>query len=141
MPSNKPKPSIQVDSRLTPSNEIKYTLTPSIIKEIFATTPVIEKAYHELVTTTSSIKKKMQPAEFWALYFASPFFDSKLKFDAKNPLNDYFEVDKEERMDVEEDFGEDGKGFDNLSIDDDYIVNWQSYLFVFLGIQTEVGQK
>ena len=122
MPSNKPKPSVQVDSRLTPSNEIKYTLTPSIIKEIFATTPVIEKAYHELVTAASSTKKKMQPAEFWTFYFASPFFDSKLRIDAKNPLNDYVEVENE-KMDVEEDFGDDDdKGFDHLSMDDEYIV-------------------
>jgi hypothetical protein len=122
LPSKKPKPSIQVDSRLTPTNEIKYTLTPNIIKEIFATTPAVEKAYHELVTSVSGAKKKMQPTEFWTFYFASPFFDGKLKIDAKNPLNDYFEAERE-KMDVEEDFGDDDdKEFGDLSIDDEYIV-------------------
>ncbi|KAK9767794.1 RNA polymerase II transcription factor B subunit 1 [Basidiobolus ranarum] len=68
-------------------NNIKYTLTPSIIQGIFLRYPPVKKAYD------LNVPRKISKDEFWKRYFASNFYHrvrsaSRLNADAQDDIFD-----------------------------------------------------
>lgn len=75
---------------------ITYTVTPGIIREIFARTPAVAKAHQELVAAEGRGKAaRMSERDFWLAYFKSAFFDPGALRDPKNPLHAYLAVDEQ----------------------------------------------
>ncbi|ORX90430.1 hypothetical protein K493DRAFT_339997 [Basidiobolus meristosporus CBS 931.73] len=78
-------------------NNIKYTLTPSIIQGIFLRYPPVKKAYD------LNVPNKISKDEFWKRYFASNFYHrvrsaSRLNADAQDDIFDKCLVEDEKAI-------------------------------------------
>lgn len=57
---------------VTGNSDVKYVLTPAIIKTIFDQHPILKKAFNDLVQSETKI---LTEREFWLEYFKSNFFN------------------------------------------------------------------
>lgn len=101
---------------------ITYTVTPGIIREIFARTPAVAKAHQELVIAEGKGRiNRMNERDFWLAYFKSAFFDPSALRDPKNPLNAFLVVD-ERPLAMEALVDEPNEeSFEDLSADDAFL--------------------
>ncbi|KAI9291792.1 hypothetical protein K502DRAFT_352647 [Neoconidiobolus thromboides FSU 785] len=68
-------------------NEIKYTITPDIINEIFLVYPSVKSAYEE------NVPDKINEIDFWKRFFASKYFhrnrsNTRINLDLDDPIFD-----------------------------------------------------
>ncbi len=85
----------------TGTGDIKYVLTPAIIKGIFETHPILKKAFAAFVKEGEA--EGITEKEFWIEYFKSKFFNEKAVPGTNSALLDpYFETESKVKKSSEE---------------------------------------